>query len=274
MSEFPTQKTSTRGAIVFFFKRLGYELTIRWAIKFAKKVLAVSNATKEDIVKNFKTASEKIVVTYEGLDVDLSKTKDLTGSEEIPKEYGISKPYLLYVSSMYPHKNVARLAEAFKIIKKDKDIQLVLVGKVSYFSKRARNEVKEILGEDLSKEVIFPNFQRDDGYLPDEDLYYFYKNAALYVFPSLKEGFGLPLLEAMTHRLPVCASNISCMPEIGGEAVYYFNPYDPKDMAEKIIGLLGDEKLQKSLVEKGLNQTKKFSWEKMARETLAQYHAL
>jgi len=151
------------------------------------------------------------------------------------KELQNKKPYVLYVGNDYPHKNLDRLKSAFK--KLNLDYELVLITE----------------------------------FVSDEELDKLYKNASLYVQPSLCEGFGLPPLEAMARGVPIACSNAACLPEILGEAAIYFNPLDIDDMAEKMRSILSNDEIKKELVRRGFEQVKKYSWEKMARETLKIY---
>lgn len=150
----------------------------------------------------------------------------------------LHKPYILYVGNDYYHKNLARLKLAFKkIIEGGLDYELVLITE----------------------------------FVSDEELDSLYKNACLFVFPSLSEGFGLPPLEAMARGLPVTSSYSTCLPEILGDAAIYFNPLDINDIANQIKKALLDKDLRKKLIQKGFEQIKKYSWEKMAKETLKIY---
>ena len=148
------------------------------------------------------------------------------------------KPYILYVGNDYPHKNLKRLCLAFK--KLNLDYQLVLV----------------------------------TDFVSDEELNKLYRNASLFVFPSLVEGFGLPPLEAMARGVPVACSNTGSLPEILGEAAVYFNPLDIGDMTEKIKKTLSNDRAKKDLIEKGFEQVKKYNWGKMAKETLGVYKSI
>lgn len=144
------------------------------------------------------------------------------------------KPYILYVGNDYPHKNLERLKLAFKKIKQDGfDYELVLITK----------------------------------FISEQELDNLYRNASLFVFPSLYEGFGLPPLEAMARGVPVASSNATCLPEILGDAAIYFNPLNIDDMVEKIKKSLIDRELRERLIKEGFEQIKKYSWQKMARET-------
>lgn len=268
--QYSTAKNTTRPKPVYFFKKLAYLGTIRWAAKRAQKIFVPSKDTKKDVVGELKVDSEKIVVTYEGLDLIFARNREQgTRNEEVLERYGICKPYILYVATMYPHKNIERLLGAFQKLKNlALNLKLVLVGKVDSFSRRIKKKVEQM---GLSSQVSLPNFDAPGGYISDEDLKVFYQNASAYIFPSLKEGFGIPILEAWVHDLPVIGSNVSCIPEIGGNAVLYFDPYDINDMVKKIKQVLSDEKVREDLVRKGNERLKKFSWRRMGEQTLKVY---
>ena len=156
---------------------------------------------------------------------------------------GSPKPYLLYVGNDYPHKNLKRLKLAFeKLIKQGLDYELVLAG--------------------------------TDSFVDDEELDKLYRNAELFIFPSLSEGFGLPPLEAMTRGVGVVCSNIPCLVEILGNAAIYFNPLDIDDIAEKIKKVLLDKDLKDELIKRGYERIKKYNWQKMAEETLETYNSI
>lgn len=156
--------------------------------------------------------------------------------KEFPK-----KPCILYVGNDYPHKNLGRLKSAFEKIKADGiDCELILITK----------------------------------FVSEEELDNLYKNASLFVFPSLCEGFGLPPLEAMKRGVAVISSNTACMPEILGDAALYFNPLDINDMADKIKKALISEDLRQNLIQKGFEQVKKYSWQQTAQKTLEIYSTI
>ena len=265
LRHFKTRRASKLGPIIYWVKNLAYRIVIWLAIWRAKKIIAVSYYVKEDIIKCFGINQEKIVVTYEGVPQRIY-SREMVDSD-LGKQ-GIHKPYLLYVGNAYPHKNLENLIEAYKILKDNfsRDLQLVLVGEDDYFYKRLRNEIFSIFPNDAAvNQIILTDF------VPDEELVSLYIRASLYVFPSLCEGFGLPALEAMTYGVPVASSSATSLPEVLGEAAVYFDALDCKDMAQKIARVLGDENLQQKLTSAGYEQIKKYSWEKMARETLQVY---
>lgn len=174
--------------------------------------------------------------------------------------------YFLYVGNAYPHKNLERLLLAStKItsrIKMFKKFSLVLVGEQDFFYKRLKEKVKEMGFEDV---VVFW------GPADRKELEILYKNAIALVFPSLMEGFGLPAVEAMNQGCLVLASDIPVFHEVLGEAVVYFNPYNVEDIASKLESILKEPQKYESFKVKGLDQVRRYSWEKLARQTLAVY---
>jgi glycosyltransferase involved in cell wall biosynthesis len=257
---FPTVKNTTLNPFYYWLKFAAYKFVIWSAIRRAKKIIAVSNFTREDILKHYSVPRNKVVLTYEACDVHNEKTAE--NSSEILKRYVIIKPYIIYVGNAYPHKNLEALVLAFKKIKDKKgDLQLVLVGRENYFYQR----LKKMVSEENIGGVNFP------GFVPDDDLDVLYKNAELYVFPSLYEGFGIPPLEAMARGVAVASSDHECMKEVLGDAAYYFDANYPDKITEALIFLLDNNVLKNKLREKGYRQVKKYSWQKMAEDTLKIY---
>ncbi|MDO8592975.1 MAG: glycosyltransferase family 1 protein [bacterium] len=264
--KFPTARATTLGALAYKTKNLAYKIVITLAVRRAKKVLAVSEYTKQDLAKQFKIKPDKIAVTHEGV-AELNPPAPLLkgGAENNcpPCKGGIGglKPYLLYVGNAYPHKNLEGFIRGFaKISQSRPDLKLILVGKEDYFYSRLKQ-----FSVNFSKNIIFP------GYVPDSELAALYRSALAYVFPSFYEGFGLPPLEAMSRGLPVVSSNKTCLPEVLGAAALYFNPDDEADMIDKIKKIINDENLRANLRGRGYEQIKKYSWESCARQTLAVY---
>ncbi len=252
---FPTVRGTTLNPLVYKLKFLAYKLTIGSAVKRAKKIIAVSKFTKNDILENYKIPANKIAVTYESCDLP---ENNFQKTEEIIRKYNIKKPYLLYVGNAYPHKNLEKLILAFdKVRKINQNLNLVLVGKKDFFYNRLQEKVKN---ENI-KNIIFT------GFVSDDDLYSIYKNSSLYVFPSLYEGFGLPPLEAMACNTPVVTSDHRCMKEILQDSAYYFKATDVEDISATILQVLNDKSLCAKLVKKGRQQVLKYSWSEMAKQT-------
>jgi len=266
ISHFPDSRATTLSPLQYRFKLFGYHFVLSQAVKKAAKIIAVSQATKDDILKFYpKIREKKIEVIYEG--VSAFPSKNDFNYDFLLKKYHLPKPYLLYFGAAYPHKNLKRLLRSFKIIleKYQKNIFLALGGKEDFFYRRLKNYAKDL---GLSKKIFFL------GFVPDEDMPLIYKNALAYIFPSLKEGFGLPVLEAMSFGLPVVCSNLSSLPEIAGEAALYFNPYREDEIAEKIYLLISNEQLRQKLIERGKERIKKFNWRDCAENTLNIYKSL
>ncbi|MFC1701032.1 glycosyltransferase family 4 protein [Patescibacteria group bacterium] len=249
LKHFPTRKASTLGPILYFIKNYVYRFVIWISVKRAKKIITVSEYTKKDILDSFNIEANKVDVIYEGV-FTRSLPLDNLG---ILRKHKIVKSYLLYVGNAYPHKNLEKLILAFNGLY---GLQLVLVGQIDYFYRR----LKKFVYKKNINNIIFTDF------VSDEDLAILYKNADLYIFPSLYEGFGLPPLEAMAYGLPVVCSNSSCLPEILGDAAIYFDPKDINDIINKIKQVLYSQDMRKKLISSGYNRIEKYSWLKMSKK--------
>jgi len=252
-----------------FIKQLVFKKVLKNAVNKAKKIIAISKATKNDLVKYLDADRTKIDVIYEGVDPEyLPNEKLKSKNSKLLNNYKITKPYILFVSQWRPHKGLPDLIRAFEILKRDnkyKDLKLVITGKPD---KGFPDLPRSIDSSLIRKDII------TTGFVPDEDLPIIYNHASVFVFPSHYEGFGLTPLEAMACGAPVVSSNLSCMPEILGDAALYFNPNNHKEMAEKINQILSSNEKREALVAAGFLRVKKYSWEKMAKETLKIYEQI
>ena len=258
---FPTVKNSTLHPVFYWIKFFAYLAVIRAAIVRAESVIAISQFTKDDVIKKYGPAiRNKTVVTYEACE-DFCMFSQRNG-QEILREYGIIKPYLIYVGNAYPHKNLDRLVLAFaRAFGEKNDFQLVLVGKNDYFYGRLRKTVQKHQIEG----VIFLSD------VSDYELDSLFHCSVANVFPSLYEGFGLPPLEAMSKGVPVISSDHPCMREVLGESAHFFDGQDVAAITEAMARIVSDVELREDLIGKGYNQARKYSWKKMAKETLAIY---
>jgi len=243
--------------------KLGYKYIFKKACQNSKKIIAVSQSTKNDIVTEFKTSEEKISVVYEAADdLEFAGVSKIF-LEEMKLNYKIGDvPTILYVGQWRPHKNLTGLIDAFNELRKSVPAKLVIVGKID----PAFPEVSEAIDISPYKYDIIRT-----GFVSEEELAGFYKLANVFVFPSFYEGFGLPGLEAMAAGLPVAASDRTSLPEIYGAGAIYFNPSDPIDMMEKIKQIICDLEVSSRLKIEGAKVFKKFSWVKTAQETLEVY---
>jgi glycosyltransferase involved in cell wall biosynthesis len=243
--------------------RLKLDFFTETAIKRADGIVAVSESTKKDILNFYpKTPEKKIKVIYHGVDrKHFEKKYSSSKAKEILSKYKIKKPYLLYVGAIQPRKGLADLVEAFENLKKNeqKDLQLVLVGSPAWKSKGIFNRIHQ---SEFKKDIILT------GKIDFENLPIFYQQAEILVFPSLYEGFGIPILEAWASGAPVLTADNSSLKEIGKEAVCKFKTGETQDLAEKVNNLLKYDTIRKELISKGTNRVENFSWEKTAQETL------
>lgn len=260
VSHYPTVRATTKAAPLYWLKHLAYTSVIKTACHRAKKIITVSEFSKEEIIKEFHVLSEKVAVTYEAAD----PLPQGAPSEEFQQKIAGWRPYALYVGNAYPHKNLEELLVAWKeaLPRLKEPAKLVLVGKPDYFYDRLQARANEL---HLQDSVMFA------GGVSDLELAALYRNAKLFVTPSLEEGFGLPPLEAMQEGVPVASSNVSALPEILGDAALYMNPRSASDMADAIVRALEDEALRKQLRERGLQQAARFQWRDLARTTMDVY---
>lgn len=257
---FPTLKGTLLNPFWYWVKYVAYKLNISSAISRAERIIAVSEFTKNDIIEEYPTACNKIDVTYEASD-NLCRISNISPHLVLEK-YGIIKPYLLYVGNAYPHKNLEKLIDAFELVSLTfPEMQLAFVGKEDFFYLRLKKYA-------AMKNIAGVHFL---GFVPDQDLDVLYRFTKAYVFPSLYEGFGLPPLEAMAKGAVVVSSEDACMQEILGNAAWFVDAKVAESFAAGIVNVLNDKALQQNLIAKGYEQIKKYSWEKMARETMAIY---
>ena len=247
-------------------------LYLRWSTRHnarnASRILADSEATRRDLEHYYHTPPAKIAVVYPGRDENLAPVSDPELLAGVRARYGLEGPYLLYVGTLQPRKNLVRLVQAFARLPSLLAVQeepqpvprLVLAGKKGWLHDEIVGQV-QALG--LEGQV------RLTGYVPEADLPALLSGALAFVFPSLYEGFGLPVLEAMACGTPVICSNTSSLPEVAGDAALLVDPYQPEALAQAMLRLVMDGELRGELVARGLQQARRFSWRRCARETLA-----
>lgn len=242
-----------------FLKKDLYKLQnwTKYSIEKSKKIIAVSKTTKKDIIKFYHTPENKIEVVYNGFEKQSSS--DITKVwENLVSKFEIrNSKFLLYVSTLQPRKNVPTLIKAYNKFKIDNpEYKLVIVGKKGWMVDKIMSEIED------QENVIFT------GFLSDEEVVALYQHAFCYILPSLYEGFGITILEAMSHGAPVITSYASSLPEVGGEAALYFEPNNIDDLLFNIKLLHNDKQLRKDMIEKGKERIKNFSWSTCASETL------
>ena len=228
------------------------------ATRRSDRILTVSETSKSDILRRFNVPADKIAVIYNAIDDRLRVPPTEEAVARVRGRYQLDNPFVLYVGNIKPHKNLERLIDAFARLRRsglDHLTLLILGDEITKYQglRRAVHQHK------LHKAVRFL------GFVPIETLSVLYRLAAAFVFPSLYEGFGLPPLEAMSCGTPVVTSNASSMPEVVGEAAFLVDPYDPDSIADGMRQVLTDASLRATLIERGFERAKMYSWEKSVR---------
>jgi glycosyltransferase involved in cell wall biosynthesis len=244
----------SKNSALFTFKQQVYKYVVWRVAHKSAALLTPSQFVAADIVRYTGVRPDKITVTHEAADAITDRPA--------PVSKLAGKRFLMYVGRPTPHKNLERLIESFTLVRaQHPDLILVLAGRKDANYERLEDEAYVMAVKNL----------HFTGFVSDKRLRWLYEHCEAYVFPSLSEGFGLPGLEAMRHGAPVVSSNATCLPEIYGDAAHYFDPQDTQAMADAINEVLTNKKLRTSLVRKGHAQADKYSWQRMAKQTLDIY---
>lgn len=246
-------------------KRLSLtSLFFRWNMNRADMLVAISEATKQDAMNllKVKTRIEVIPLAADSRTFYRASSPDVAS---VMKKYGIQKPYILSVCTLEPRKNLRALLEAYGMIERPERIRLVLVGMKGWKT----SDLYEMMKKHRLADGIVVT-----GYVPSRDLAPLYSGASVFAFPSLYEGFGLPVLEAMQCGCPVITSNVSSLPEVAGDACILVDPRDSQSLAAAIERVLASPSLRRSMARKGLIRARGFSWERSARLLMGYIHSI
>ena len=237
------------------------KLVMNRAVNLSDHLITVSEFSKSEIIKYTGCPENKITVIHNGV----KQTAEYLDQEVINLKYSLPEKYILYVGNVKPHKNLSVLLNAYKILGDNlrNSYKIVIAGKKEGF----------ITGDDGIAELINTSPELRDnvvftGYVDEQDIDNVYKGAALFVFPSIYEGFGLPPLEAMLNECPVISSNAASLPEVCGDAAIYFDPMNSIELASKITGILTNTALKQDMVLKGKNRIRRFTWERSIKKHL------
>lgn len=248
-----------------------YKKTALPAAQSSPFVITPTHYAKKQIAHYTTLSEEKLKVVYEGpKSFSVAQTK-LSNEQDILQKCSIEKhQYLFHAGAMFKRKNIPLLIAAFnevKAIGKYPALKLVLAGQLP----ADKSDSDFLMVTDAINQSPYKNEIILTGYVSDDELAQLYQNALLYVFPSLNEGFGIPILEAFKNQVPVLAANNTSLPEVGGDAVILFNPFSCTDLVEKLTTLLDDANLRREMVSKGNARLKHFSWQKAAEELIATF---
>jgi len=247
-----------------FMKRNYKRVLTPRSVRLADKIIAVSSSTKEDIVELFGIDRKKIEVVHIGVSEEFTKIEDADALERSRKKLGLPEKFVLYLGTIEKRKNLERLIDAFVLASRRGGFphKLVIAGKKGWLYKGL---LKKIDDNGLKDGVILASD------IKQSDLPILYNLAELFIYPSIYEGFGLPVLEAMACGTPVITSNTSSLPEVAGDAAVLVDPYNIEEIAHNISKLLYDKELCKTMSGKGIERAKSFTWERCARNTVEVY---
>lgn len=249
----------------FFQKGDLWQLTnwSKYSILNADHIITISNFTKQDIIKQYGISREKITAVHPGYNSDIFRpVKNDSKIKKVQDKYKISEKYLIFIGTIQPRKNLLRLIESFSKID---DLQLVIIGKSSGEGRQGwmyGDILRRPQELDIEERIIFT------GFIPNEDLVCLLNGAVAFILPSLWEGFGIPVVEAMACGVPVIVSNVSSLPEVVGKAGLLIDPKSVNQIEQSIRLISTDTKLRLNKSKQGLEQAKKFSWVKMAKSVL------
>lgn len=249
---------------ISFVKKLYYRPVFKRSIKSAQRVITVSETVRKELIDAFRLIPESVISVPEAVSEEFLFVPSTEIIEKKCKKLGVHKPYILTVGTLEPRKNLLMLIEAFNLLKKEVNIphKLTVAGKKGWLKLKDEKNKKLF---DEANDIIFT------GYIDQEDMPALYAGADFFLFPSLYEGFGLPLLEAFASGVPVITSDIPVHREVCGNAALFINPNDAVQWKEAILSLLDDSDTQNNLKEKGLQRVQEFSWKKAAEKTLEVY---
>ena len=248
-------------ALVDYLNRI-----VPWSVNRSTHILADSIATREDLLSLWQVPAEKVTVLYSGVSERFRPLEDSRKITAVRQKYGLDeRPYVLAVGTVQPRKNYQMLIRAFRPVAMHLPHDLAFAGGKGWLDVGMKSEVER---QGLNERVRFT------GFVADEDLPALYCGASMLAFPSLYEGFGLPVLEAMACGLPCIISDASSLPEVGGDAAIQIPPTNETMWAEAMLGLLTDEEKQAKMIEAGFSQARSFSWNKAARKLVKVYNSL
>lgn len=257
-----------------FDERYVHRWKIKHACKVADAVIAISQQTKNDLIEFYKVPEEKIFISYQSCNPIFQRTISEEEKTAVKKRYNLPDVFYLFVSSIAPRKNLITICRAMALSKDTNKIPLVVIGN----GKKQKEEAKQLMSANgIGDRLILLNElpqSKESSFTTAADFPAIYQQALALIYPSIFEGFGAPLLEALWSNIPVISSNASCLPEVGGDAALYFSPYDAVALAEHMQAVANNKNLVKTLKEKGYHQARKFTTESYAESIMQVYNTI
>lgn len=252
-----------------------YNKKFRNACANADKVIAISEQTKKDIIEFYKTPEEKITVCYQSCNPSFSKELSKEEKQRVKKLYGLPNEYFLSVGSIIERKNLLNICKAVSLLRNELNIPLVVIGD----GEKYKQQVKDFIRQNgLEDRIIFlsenPSAKSSKSFQSAVDFPAIYQSAIAMIYPSFFEGFGIPVLEALWSKVPVITSNVSCLPEAGGDGAYYVNPVSAEEIAAGMKNIYFDKAFAAGLIEKGWQHAQNFSPQKSATSVMDVYKSL
>lgn len=241
-----------------FWDTLYMKLFMRTSCRIAGKTIAISQSTKRDIINILGISEDRIKVIYGAVNDNFGKITNEIKLKQIREKYNIKLPFLFYCGSLSPRKNILRVLKAFNQVKNKIPHNIYLAGGKSWKDKGVINYINSNLSDRVFR----------IGHIEEDELVVLYSMADLYLYPSLYEGFGLPILEAQACGCPVLTSNTTSCLEVAGDRAYFVDPYSSKQIRDGILRIINDKGCREELIKKGYENVKRFSWKRTAKEIL------
>ncbi len=252
-----------------------YRYKFSYACRNADRVIAISQQTKDDIINFYKIPEEKITICYQSCNPSFAETVSESEKQRIKKLYNLPDEYLLYVGSVIERKNLLTICKALYQLKEKTNLPLIVIGDGGTYKKQVQQYIAE---NGLQGQVRFladdPGISSLKSFRSAKDFPAIYQQASCMIYPSIFEGFGIPVLEALWSRTPVITSNISCLPETGGDAAFYVDPFSTNEMAEAILQVTQNNALRETMISKGWLHAQNFTQQKCAEGVMNVYKSL
>ena len=252
-----------------------YSKKFRYACAHADQIIAISEQTKKDIMVFYKTPGKKISVCYQNCNPAFGKEISDEAKREIKEQYGLPEQYFLYVGSIIERKNLLNICKAVFILRNELNIPLVVIGDGTKYKQQVKVYIKQ---NGLENRILFLSesspAKSSQSFQSAVDFPAIYQSAVAMIYPSFFEGFGIPVLEALWSKIPVITSNVSCLPEAGGDAAYFVDPVSAEEIAAAMKRIYSDKTLVAAMVEKGWRHAQKFAPEKCAASVMNVYKSL